>query len=364
MGDGKTTHTFTAYSSASGSPQAGYNPVILDVAKYTISPGHSLEGGITDNNAFVKIAKIFNPSLLFEIKIHRSFWFCTGLQIEEKRYDIMESDLLYAPGNVGSHSFLDFGVPLYVKHYSRLPRKWEFFELAGFSINFTTSSEYSSDFSSDYSASTLGNPFPLFSLGGGLSKTLGKDGSKLSFEAIYSKGFTNIINGEAAFNYYGSPLPGSETFPVGNNGTGWRLGIRYTFSRIRKHTDEDMPVYKTPEILPITERKTSDNIPVISVDSSAVKLCIHDGLKMDGYKISVQYNDSMIAKDISTLGNELCFNLRVKKKRVNYLIIHAMDEGQVKSNTLELTISDKKNVQNLNIQTSLQTSGAVKIIYK
>ncbi len=41
-----------------------------------------------------------------------------------------------------------------------------------------------------------------------------------------------------------------------------------------------------------------------------------------------------------------------------------MDEGQVKSNTLELTISDKKNVQNLNIQTNLQASGAVKIIYK
>ena len=365
LGDGKTNHTITTYAS-SGSPQSGYSdPVIVNLAKYTISPGHSLEGGIPDNNDIAKFLKIFNPSLLFELQIRPSLWFCTGLQIEEKRYDVTVNDLQNGPGNTGSQSFLNVELPFYLKHCTKLPHKWEFFELAGFSINFATLSQYISDEYEEFSASTHGNPYPLFSLGGGITKTLGKDGNKISVEAIYSKGFTNVVNAQADYNYfYGTPIPGSETAPIGSNGTGWRLGIRYTFSRIRKHTDENNPVFKSAEILPIAERKTSDNIPVVTVDSSKVILCIYDDLKVDGHKISVQYNDSMIANNISSLGIESCFNLSVRKKGVNYLIIHAMDEGQVKSNTLQLSIFDGKTTQKLNVQTNLQSSGAVKIIYK
>ena len=220
-----------------GGPPGSAPTTPNDFGKYTITAGHSWQEVIPFDNAIAKFAKLCNPSFLVEINITPFFWLCTGVQAEEKHYDLFINDDQLGSRRVANHGFINLGIPVYFKHFSALPRKWALFELAGVSINLPAFSSYQNTSSSDenYSASIISNPYPLFSVGGGVSKTLGKDGSKISFEVIYSKGLYNTLNDSIVKTYHTGPVHSNEINQISNigmNGTGWRIGIRYTFPRI------------------------------------------------------------------------------------------------------------------------------------
>ena len=357
---GNTTETFTTYYN--GGSAANPLPMPDHSYIYQIRPANSLEFRTFDDNAFLKITRIFSPSLLIEKRISKSLWLCTGIEAGSRRFDLYTNDDGLGLGLTKRRSFIDVGFPFLIKNYVPLFRKWQFIQMAGISINFPNPAQIW-EYNYDYAIATSGSPHPLLSAGLGISRDVGKNGENLSFEVIYNKGLTPAIEDNFSnYDYYGYT---ATSYAIKSNGTYWRIGLRYTFAPCGSYAKEkrNQP-NESPVILPIDKRKVDNNFSTVEVDSNIVNLCIRDDLKLDGYKITVQYNDSLIAREISPLKTEKCISLKINKVGLNYIVIHAIDEGQISPNIIEISISDKKKIQRFDIQTSQLKSGALKLKYK
>jgi hypothetical protein len=100
---------------------------------------------------------------------------------------------------------------------------------------------------------------------------------------------------------------------------------------------------------------------VIYVDSAEPTLEIFDHLKQDGDIISLYYNGTWIFENLSLERKPRKFILRLNPKGKNFLILHAVNEGNIPPNTIGINYTDKGRRKRYIMQSNLKTSQLVEI---
>ena len=101
---------------------------------------------------------------------------------------------------------------------------------------------------------------------------------------------------------------------------------------------------------------------VIRVRNANVELFFWDNRKIDGDIISVRLNDRWILEKYGLKGKRKKIPIRLSAEK-NYLIIHAENEGEIRPNTIALTIKDGDIEKTITLKSSLNTSAALSIFY-
>lgn len=113
--------------------------------------------------------------------------------------------------------------------------------------------------------------------------------------------------------------------------------------------------------IPIKERHIETQHE-IKVNSQEIELSFWDNQKVDGDTISVNLNGVWLLQNYSLKKRKKRVKVTLDKK-VNYIIIHAHNEGRIPPNTLSLMISGEGQQKIYSLNSDLKKSGAVKVVY-
>jgi uncharacterized protein involved in propanediol utilization len=88
-----------------------------------------------------------------------------------------------------------------------------------------------------------------------------------------------------------------------------------------------------------------------------------DDQRIDGDSVAIEYKDSIIYNNVRLDATKKCIWIKVEKGQPNYLIVHALNEGRVKPNTVRLSILNKEQEMPVLIKTDLTKSGILNITF-
>ncbi len=100
----------------------------------------------------------------------------------------------------------------------------------------------------------------------------------------------------------------------------------------------------------------------IKVSSPEIELSFWDNEKVDGDSISVNVNGQWVLRHYSLQRRKKHVRVQLKPA-TNYIIIHAHNEGSIAPNTLALNVFDGTVLRQYSLNSNMQKSGALKIVY-
>ena len=100
----------------------------------------------------------------------------------------------------------------------------------------------------------------------------------------------------------------------------------------------------------------------IKVRSQNIELTFRDNQKIDGDSISVSLNGDLILRHHCLTQQSKRIRVSLKKKN-NYLIIYAHNEGSISPNTLAVEVIDENNQRQVSLSSNMKKSGAIRIVY-
>lgn len=102
----------------------------------------------------------------------------------------------------------------------------------------------------------------------------------------------------------------------------------------------------------------------VFVHSDSVTIKLYDHKRIDNDIVSLQYNGDWVLRNYVLRGKPLSIRLKVNKKGPNKLLMYAHNLGSIPPNTAALEVIDDMNEQKLKLQSNLEESDSVDIIYK
>ncbi len=311
------------------------------------------------------LTRKFTFSINIERILNQDFSLSSGLEIGGRHFTITESiDRNPNISLVSRRGYQVIGLPLLVIHNTRINdflylRKT--FGLVGNISNSVAKSGY-------YEVNNKHSFYPTLAFG--LETTFkNSKGYLLAFEVMWQQGFYNILDDHITpisplypiSTSSSSTVSNLDNYSVQSNGSHLRLGLKFYLKSFNpNHTDKSTRIPN-----PLIELKKRDlgKIEEIKVDTNIVRICVKDFQTIDGDIISVEWNDSLIL-DKENLTDELsCIEVNLKQGFPNYLVVHAINEGRIKPNTVQVTIYSGKKKKQVFVTSDLKTSGVLKLIY-
>lgn len=272
-------------------------------------------------------------------------------------------------------SIKNFSVPFTISYNQTIKNIFSIKPNVGFSINMPES--YAQNlFEDEYLSMAYSPIYFMLTIGTELNFTL-KNGNGIALTATYSQGFSNIIKDyigdqrvlkDTLFNTQNGTYTVTEHFyknmvAVANNGSNLSLGIKYYFLPFGKSVSPKNK--KMPQLSPIDfKKRIISEASEIIVDTNYVKLCLWDDQKIDGDSVALEYKDSIIFTNVRLDTSKKCIWIKVEKNQPNYLIIHALNEGRVKPNTVSLLIYSRGKEHPISVKTDLIKSGNINIKFE
>lgn len=272
-------------------------------------------------------------------------------------------------------SIKNFSVPFTVSYNQTIKNIFSIKPNVGFSINMPES--YSQKLWNDeYVAVSYSPIYFMFNIGTELNCTL-KNGNGIAIAASYSQGFSNIIKDYIADqrilrdSFFDSPNGTyiiteheyKNMVAIANNGSNFSLGIKYYFLPFGKSVSPKKKLENKPRLLDFNKRIINEASEV-TVDTNYVKLCLWDDQRIDGDSVALEYKDSIIFSNVRLDANKKCIWIKVEKNQPNYLIVHALNEGRVKPNTVSLVIYSREKELPISVKTDLVKSGNINIKFE
>jgi hypothetical protein len=326
------------------------------------------------------IGRKFAMELGIEKQINKRISISTGLEIGARYFSV--NTLGYHNGMYDNfemplvnRSYRNFSMPFSISYNQRLYKRFSIKPNAGFSINMPES--FSQKLLNDEFVVLAFSPvYFMLSIGTEVNYTL-KNGNAIALTATFNKGFSNIIKDyisdqralkDSIFdtpnnNYLRIDHYYTNKVAVASNGSNFSLGIKYYFLPFGKSVIEKNKKTHIPSALDFNNRIINKASEII-VDTNYIKLCLWDDQRIDGDSVSLEYKDSIIFGNVRLDATKKCIWIRVEKNQPNYLIVHALNEGRVKPNTVSVVIHSKDKEHPISIKTDLVKSGNINIKFE
>lgn len=344
---------------------------------YRINAQNTMDWPQSEGTSFLTdIGRRFAMELGIEKKINDQFSISSGFEVGA-RYFSVDQIYNYSGGQsvldlpLVYRSYRNFSVTFNVAYNQRIKGGLSLKPSLGFSINMPES--YSQkNYIDTYESRAFSPIYFMLTFGAELNYTF-KKGNEIAISAIYSQGFTNVIkdyvgdqrrtkdtvgieNGKWLIidNYY------SNKVSVASNGTNFSLGIKYYFLPFGKEVKQRKNTTINPETMDFSKRLLNKTTDVL-VDTNYVKLCVWDDQRIDGDSIAIEYKDSIIFNNVRLDATKKCIWIKVERNQPNYLIVHALNEGRVKPNTVSLVVYGREKEIPISIKTDLSKSGNINI---
>jgi len=349
---------------------------------YRTNAENSLDWPEAASTSFLTdIGRRYSMELTIEKKLKNNFYLASGFEVGGRFFSVKTIGV--EPGYIDNwrplvyRSYRNFSIPFSAFYQLKINNRFSIKPNVGFSINMPES--FSQRLMNDYYVTTSFSPiYLMLTIGTEINYTF-KKGNAIALTAIYSQGFTNIIKDYLTdFRSINDSIwdvsVGGDSVKVrfdksyvnkvvvASNGTNFSLGIKYYFLPFGSNEPKlDNKINFTK----IDFSKRVLNKPTeIMVDTNYVKLCMWDDQRIDGDSVAIEYKDSIIYNNVRLDATKKCIWIKVEKGQPNYLIVHALNEGRVKPNTVRLTLQSKGNEVPLLVKTDLIKSGILNILFE
>jgi hypothetical protein len=307
------------------------------------------------------LGREYHISLGIERSLSDNFALSCGLELGGRSFAIRDADRLFGTDAiVVFRNFRVYSLPVQFIHRTKLGRSFFLRESAGFSLNIP---ETYSQKSQLYETRAYSPLYALAILGMELGYTLG-NGHEVSATISYNQGFVNVIDDEISYDirYNDTQKTGWGRSKVLSNGTYLSFGIRYCLNSFGIKPATGKKSQAGTALVPPDLRLRPVGKPAdLKVDTPVVRVCVWDDQRIDGDSVSIEYKDSIIMGNIRLDRNRKCVNITAVKGQPNYLVIHALNEGRVKPNTVQVAVFDKSGERSLLVRTTMQTSSAINL---
>jgi hypothetical protein len=330
----------------------------LYTSNYYMQSSYSTNWEKQTNLSFSEnFARKYHYALEVEAQVFKNIGISSGFEYGARLFRIFLDEGQYGNFLLVTRSFRTFSLPVSFHYNIYLHDRFYLQPTAGLHFNYTTSTSVSRN---RYIVKNPKSFYPLLSFGCNFSYRAFNNLS-IYTGIQYRQGFYNIIDDKFQI----------DLIAPGVGGIGWQYvdvisygshfsmyaGIKVPLSFKLSNSKNNL------EKVPFFERELTD-IQEIIVDTSKIKLCVSDDQTIDGDSIAIEYKGEIIEPAIALVGKELCFEIEVSKNSPNYLVIHALNEGRIKPNTLMVKIIDGKNEKIFNLKSDLAKSGVINIIVK
>jgi len=122
------------------------------------------------------------------------------------------------------------------------------------------------------------------------------------------------------------------------------------YKKIDKKITSEISVIKTLDSLKMNVLKASENLSMFTT-SESLKLRIYDAGKVDGDKITIFSNDTILLKNYTVSKKIKLLTIPLKSKKTT-ITVHALNIGSISPNTTKIEVIDNHNT--VNILTSLK----------
>jgi|DEB19_MinimDraft_2_1074335.scaffolds.fasta_scaffold05191_2 hypothetical protein len=346
--------------------------------RFHINSENSMDWPETASTSFLTdIGRRYSMELSIEKKISNKFFISTGFELGGRFFSVKYAYVYKNSNNISEDPFIfrsyrNFSVPFSASYQLKINKRFSVKPNAGFSINMPES--YSDrNFLGNYIIKSYSPLYFMLTVGTEINYNL-KNGNAIALSAIYSQGFKNIIDDiipttlivknkwfDTANNIYYDGSKDGTPIRVASNGTNFSLGIKYYFLPFGSNKPKlDTKINFTK--IDFSKRLLNKPMEII-VDTNYIKLCMWDDQRIDGDSVAIEYKDSIIYNNVRLDATKKCIWIKVEKGQPNYLIVHALNEGRVKPNTVRLSILNKEQEMPVLIKTDLTKSGILNITF-
>ncbi len=310
------------------------------------------------------IGRRYSLEFILEKKIKNNFFISTGFELGGRFFSIEKKTLTVFKSGEGNsflpfvyRSYRNFSIPFSAAYNLKINNRFSIKPNVGFSIN-TPESFSQGEWYDSYFVTSFSPIYFMLTIGTEINYNL-KKGNAIALTAIYSQGFTNIIKDFIRDERTVNDKSYVNNVAVASNGTNLSLGIKYYFLPFGStKTDNKIDFTKIDFSKRVLNKPTE-----IMVDTNYIKLCMWDDQRIDGDSVAIEYKDSIIYNNVRLDATKKCIWIKVEKGQPNYLIVHALNEGRVKPNTVRLTLQSKEQEIPILIKTDLTKSGILNIAF-
>jgi N-acetylneuraminic acid mutarotase len=148
----------------------------------------------------------------------------------------------------------------------------------------------------------------------------------------------------------------------------WGWGPKKIQKLVKKDTLIDIPdstviAFKEPSVDPINNRPVNIQ-KTITVDTVALDVFVWDDKKYDKDIISLNFNGEWILRNHLLTKTKRKVSLRLDPKGNNFLVLYAINEGDIPPNTVAISYYDNGKQEMIVLNSDLARCGAVNILYR
>jgi len=327
------------------------------------------------------IGRRYSLELSIERKINKNLYLSTGFEVGGRFFSV-ESKYFYQIGDNKDNykpmiyrSYRNFSIPVSAAYNLKLNKRFSVKPNAGFSINMPESFTQVI-FPGIYFVKAFSPIYLMLTIGAEINYNF-KKGNAIALTAIYSQGFTNIINDylpdrRAINDSIWDVSVGGDSVKVridksydnkvvvASNGSNFSVGIKYYFLPFGSNANKLNNKIDFSKV-DFTTRQLNSTIDM-KLDTNYIKVCVWDDQRIDGDSVTVEYKDSLILNNVRLEKTPQCAWIKIEPNQSNYLLIHALNEGRIKPNTIKLMVYNKNKTIEQTIKTDLQKSGIINFI--
>lgn len=100
----------------------------------------------------------------------------------------------------------------------------------------------------------------------------------------------------------------------------------------------------------------------VTVKSRSIKIIVWDKEQVDGDKINLSLNGKWILENYTLTKKKKTIEVELNEG-VNYLVLYALNLGDIPPNTAALIVNDNNTLQEIILESTLENSGALELIY-
>lgn len=346
---------------------------------YRIKMQNTLDWPEAASSSFLTdIGRRYSLELSIERKMSKNFYLSTGFEVGGRFFSVESKYFYQTNDNNDSYkpmmyrSYRNFSIPVSAAYNLKLNNRFSFKPNAGFSINMPESFTQEI-FPGIYFVKAFSPIYFMLTIGAEINYNF-KKGNAIALTATYSQGFTNIINDylpdQRAINdsIWDVSVGGDSVkvrqdksydnkVVVASNGTNFSVGIKYYFLPFSSNANKLNNKIDFSKI-DFTKRQLNSTIDM-KLDTNYIKVCVWDDQRIDGDSVAVEYKDSLILNNVRLEKTPQCAWIKIEPNQSNFLLIHALNEGRIKPNTIKLMVYNKDKTIEQTIKTDLQKSGII-----
>jgi hypothetical protein len=346
---------------------------------YRIKRENTLDWPEAASTSFLTdIGRRYSLELSIERKMNKNLYLSTGFEVGSRFFSV-ESKYIYQINDNNDNyrpmiyrSYRNFSIPISAAYNLKLNNRFSLKPNAGFSINMPESFTQET-FPGIYFVKAFSPIYFMLTIGAEVNYNF-KKGNGIALTATYSQGFTNIIkdyiSDQRAINdsIWDVSVGGDSVkirydksydnkVVVASNGSNFSIGIKYYFLPFGTSTNKLNNKVDFSKI-DFTTRQLNSMIDM-KLDTNYIKVCVWDDQRIDGDSVAMEYKDSLILNNVRLEKTPQCAWIKIEHNQSNYLLIHALNEGRIKPNTIKLMVYNKDKTIEQTIKTDLQKSGVV-----